>query len=118
MNSVLKSDDGYGFFLIWIERWMSFRVVGGLPGQTSLAGPSLLILDELLIIWMSFLSMAGTLSQEISGSILVISHDRAFLESVTERNGSSKWVLLINIRVITVLFTKRAARIRQKESLC
>ena len=55
------------------------------------------------ITWMSFLSIGWSIiSRKYQGSILVISHDRAFLESVTERTNRIKDGHSIVTRGITV----------------
>ena len=88
-------------------------------GKLLLQEPSLLILDEptnhLDVVSQHWLEHY----LKISGSILIISHDRAFLESVTERTIELKMGILNRYKEITVSTCLKVRLVSKgKESLC
>ena len=89
-------------------------------GKLLLQGPSLLILDEptnhLDVVAQNWLEHY---LKKYQGAILVISHDRAFLENVTDRTMELKMGNLINYKGNYSFYIKEsAARKEREKGLC
>ena len=124
MNSrIEKVMTGMGFSLTELDRRVD-EFSGGWQmrialGKLLLQAPSLLILDEptnhLDVVSQHWLEHY---LKRYQGSILVISHDRAFLESVTERTIELKMGSLNRYKEITVFIWLRVLReLNGKEKL-
>ena len=126
MNSrIERVMTGMGFSLEDIDRKVD-EFSGGWQmrialGKLLLQGPSLLILDEptnhLDVVSQNWLEHY---LRKYQGSILIISHDRAFLESVTEKTIELKMGRLNRYKGnYSFYLEESAARIeRQRKSLC
>lgn len=85
-------------------------------GKLLLQGPSLLILDEptnhLDVVAQNWLEQY---LKHYQGAILVISHDRAFLESVTERTMELKMGKLINYKGNYTFYLQESAARKERQ---